>query len=188
MSNVHVPFILWNISWKINRGIWYFASQTTVPTNNPSVYRLLHITTVLRYTSMIIWVHFVDTLPSPAKAETEVINEASVPLTDVYDCHLLLTSVAMQPKAEVSRPHKYIYAHVARLLWTSDQAVAEAATHTTHIKQDTNVHALAWFEPTILAFKRLRTYTLCARWSRPAHLLLLLLTIDSFSFIRYISS
>ena len=43
-----------------------------------------------------------DAIPSSAKVETEVANEVSVALTDVYSFHLLLHSVALQHKASLS--------------------------------------------------------------------------------------
>jgi len=72
--------------------------------------------------------------------------------------------VAQQPKlgpghliVEVSKSHT----QPVGLLWTSDQAVAEAVTYTTHNKHKRRPSTpSAWFETAIPAIKRPQTYAL----------------------------
>ena len=56
--------------------------------------------------------------------------------------------------------HSHTHTHtqlVVRLLWMSDQPVAEAATCTTHNKQGTNIHALSGIRTSLM---QLLTYSL----------------------------
>jgi hypothetical protein len=48
--------------------------------------------------------------------------------------------------------------HSVGLPWTSDQPVAQTLPNNTPHSQQTNIHAPAWFEPTILAGERPQTH------------------------------
>jgi len=62
---------------------------------------------------------------------------------------------------EISRSHTVRHAYPLRLLWTSDQSVAEAATcraHNEH-KRQTSMSSLG-LKPALSAIERLQTYAL----------------------------
>jgi hypothetical protein len=81
---------------------------------------------------------------------------------------LFFLCVAQHPKSglgrfilEVTRSHTIRHTHTrpVRLLWTSDQLVAEAATNTTHNKHKRRT-SMPWagFEPAIPAIQQPQTY------------------------------
>jgi hypothetical protein len=90
---------------------------------------------------------------SPSRACMSLALSTS-PCNFLTSGRVLITSLsfsdAQQPKSgrchlivEVSRSHTIRRTHAVELLRTSDKPVAEAATHTTHNKQDTNIHAVS---------------------------------------------
>ena len=98
--------------------------------------------------------------------------------------------VSLRPDAltlEVSRSHTPTHHKSVGFLWTSDQLVAETRPDNTKHSQQTDIHALAGFEPTIPSAKRPQNYALYRATTGIDHKKNVL-SLNSIDVVQYLSN
>jgi hypothetical protein len=124
----------------------------------------LHISPSYILSSTLILSRYLHLDLRPYKAQWQN-TEPIIMCSNFLHILQLFFSVAQQPKSgldrlivEVSRSYTIRHTRTIRLLWTSDQPVAETATYTTHNRRTSM--PLVGFETAILAIKQMQTYAL----------------------------